>query len=180
MVLRFFSGIFFLVALLFSYISWANPSERLEQLKMTHRFGIGLSGGGALAVMGIEGDVNVTENFSISGGLGTGIDFSTVMLKGRWFLMGEWVSPYLGLGISRWWTDGTTSKDIGPSVLRNKFLSGMSDYSQGFSVWILSPTLGVQFMHPQGFAISAEIQYLFKMLNFSNGTYAGLGVHWYF
>lgn len=161
-------------------LGFGNASERLEQLKMSRRFGVGLSAGGGLAVFGVEADVNVTENFSITGGLGSGIDYSTLMLKGRWFLMGEWVSPYLGVGISRWWTDGTAEKNIGPTVLTKRFLEGVSDYSQGFNVWIVSPTLGVQFMHPKGFAISAELQYLFKLFNLASGTYAGMGVHWYF
>lgn len=158
----------------------ANPSERLESMKMARRFGVGISAGGALAVFGVEADVNVTENFSLTGGLGSGIDYSTLMLKGRWFLMGEWVSPYIGMGLSRWWTDGTAEKDIGPSVLVNRFLEGVSDYSNGFNVWIISPTIGVQFMHQKGFAVSAELQYLFRLFDFSNGTYAGMGIHWYF
>ena len=177
---RAFLGLAISFCLFATSLSFASPSERLEGLKMARRFGVGVSAGGALAVFGVEADVNVTESISISGGLGSGIDYSTLMLKGRWFLMGEWVSPYLGMGLSRWWTDGTAEKNIGPSVLVNRFLDGVSDYSNGFSVWIVSPTLGVQFMHPKGFAISAELQYLFRLFDFSNGTYAGMGVHWYF
>jgi hypothetical protein len=175
---------FIRLAIVFSLIStswcFANPSERLEQIKMARRFGVGVSAGGALAVFGVEADVNITENFSVSVGLGSGIDYSTAMAKARWYLLGEWVSPYVGVGVSRWWTDGTAERNIGPSVLVNRFLSGVTDYSNGFNVWILSPSIGVQFMHPKGFAVSAELQYLFRLFDFSNGTYAGMGIHWYF
>lgn len=170
----------FSILMLLGAIAWAAPSEKLEALKMSRRFGVGLSGGGSLAVFGVEADVNITENFSLSSGLGSGIDYSTFMVKGRWFLMGEWVSPYIGFSLARWWTDGTTATQIGPSILANRFLAGQTDYKTGFNVWLVSPSLGVQFMHPKGFAVSAEIQYLFRLFSFSNGTYAGLGIHWYF
>ena len=45
--------------------------RELEDLKMEHRFGMGISAGGPLAVLGIEGDVNINSELSISGGLGT-------------------------------------------------------------------------------------------------------------
>src|SRR4051812_49308480 len=70
----------------------------LEDLKMRKRFGLGMSAAGPLSMVGIEADVNITEDFSVSGGIGTGIDYSTFMVKGRYFLLGEWVSPYIGGG----------------------------------------------------------------------------------
>lgn len=164
--------------LLLSTFAFA-ATEQMEELKMKKRFGAGLSAAGPLSVLGIEADVNLTENISVSAGLGTGMDYSTMMLKAKYYLLGESVSPYFAAGIARWWTDGTNEKNIGPSVLANKFLE-QSDYSKGFNVWMLYPAVGVQFIHPLGFSIYAEAQYLFKMFNFANGTYAGLGVYWYF
>jgi hypothetical protein len=147
---------------------------------MSHRFGIGVTAGGALAVLGGVADVNITENFSLGVGFGTGLDYSTCMVQGRYFLLGEWVSPYVGLSFARWWSDGTAATSVGPGILANRFLGPGYDLTQGFSVFLLAPALGVQFMHPMGFAISAEIQYLFRMVDFANGTYAGLSAHWYF
>lgn len=158
----------------------ATASRTLEELRMAKRFGIGFSAAGPLAVMGVEADVNVNENLSISGGIGTGLDYSTFMVKARYFLLGEWVSPYVAAGFARWWTSGTSEKAISPSVLANKFLEPGYDYRQGFSVFIFHPAIGVQFMHPMGFSFFAEVQYLFKLFSMANGTYAGLGMHWYF
>ncbi len=152
---------------------------RLEEIKLKKRWGVGLSAGGPLSMMGIEFDVNVAEDISFSGGIGTGLHYNTMMMKGRYFLLGEWVSPYLAMGIARWWSNGTKAQDIGPSVLANKFLAG-EDPRRGFDVVMLTPALGVQFMHPMGFEVFAEIYYLFKLVNFTNGTYAGMGLHWYF
>lgn len=152
----------------------------LEELRMAKRFGLGLSAAGPLSVMGIEIDFNVTENFSVSGGIGTGLDYSTFMVKGRYFLLGESVSPYLGLAVARWFTNGTPVRSISPSILANKFLDPGYNVGQGFSVWILCPAVGVQFMHVVGFSFFAEVQYMFRMFNMANGTYAGLGTHWYF
>lgn len=152
----------------------------LEELRMAKRFGVGFSAAGPLSMLGIEADVNLTPLVSLSAGVGTGIDYSTMMLKTRYFLLGEWVSPYVGLAVSRWWTDGTTEERVSPSVLMNRFLGPGYDLSQGFNLWILSPSVGVQFMHPMGVAFFAELHYLFKMVDLANGTYAGMGVHWYF
>ncbi len=183
--MRTFSKWIGMVGLLFGFSVGAAPQENgaassLQQMKLAKRFGVGVSAGGPLAIFGVEADVNVTEELSITGGLGTGLNYSTFMLKGRYFLMGDWVSPYLGMAIARWWTDGTTATSIGPSVLTSQFLGAGYDYTKGFSVFLLSPAVGVQFMHPMGFAINAELQYLFRLFDFSNGTYAGLSAHWYF
>lgn len=152
----------------------------LAEIRMEKRFGVGLGAAGPLSVLGVEGDVNLTEVFSVAGGIGTGLDYSTFMAKGRYFLLGKSVTPYFGAGIARWWTMGTKETKLKPSVLANKFLSPADDPSQGFSIFLFYPLVGVQFLHPSGFSVSAELQYLFKLMNFANGTYAGLGVHWYF
>ncbi|MFM8314201.1 MAG: outer membrane protein [Deltaproteobacteria bacterium] len=154
-------------------------NETFEELKMKKRFGIGVTAAGPLSVLGLEIDINVNEEFSMSGGLGTGLDYSTFTLKGKYFLLGERVSPYIGGGVARWWTDGTRETNVGPSVLKNKFLSG-NDFSDGFNVWMLYPALGVQYLHPSGVSLYAEILALFKLPSLANGTYAGLGALLYF
>lgn len=163
-----------------SILTASEESITLEELKMQKRFGIGVSAAGPLSVMGVEVDVNVSESISVGGGVGTGLDYSTFMIKGRYFLMGEWVSPYAALGFARWWTDGTKQTQLGPSVLVNRFLDAQYDYSKGFDIFMVYPGVGVQFMHPLGVSFFAEIQYLFKLMDFASGTYAGLGMHWYF
>jgi len=169
-----------LLCLLAAPVFAATSSLTLDELKMQKRFGIGLAAGGGLAVMGLEVDFNLTETFSMTGGIGTGVDYSTFNVKARYYMPGKWVSPYIGAGFARWWSGGTDAKQIGPSVLANKFIDPGQDLRQGFSVFILYPTLGVQFMHAMGFSVSGEVMYLFKVPDFANGTYAGLSAHWYF
>lgn len=152
----------------------------VEELKERKRFGMGLSGGGLLSVLGIEADINLSGAMSFSIGIGTGLDYNTMMAKMRFFLPGQWVSPYLGFGVGRWWTDGTRETNIGPSILANQFLGGKTDHTQGFNVWVVSPSLGVQFMHPMGIGFFAELQQIFKVFSMANGTYGGMGIHWYF
>lgn len=151
----------------------------IEEIKMKKRVGLGVAAAGPFSVLGVELDININEEISISGGLGTGLDYSTFAVKGRYFLLGERFSPYLGAGLARWWTDGTSETNLGPSVLKNKFLSG-SDYRDGFNLWILYPAIGIQYLHPTGIAIYGEIQALFKLPTLANGTYAGLGALLYF
>ncbi len=152
----------------------------LEELRMEKRFGFGFSAAGPLSLLGIEFDFNVTPEVSIGGGMGTGLDYSTMMVKGRYFLLGKTVSPYIGVGLARWWSQGTNEKNLSPSILQKKFLKPGSDLSDGFNVFLVYPVIGVQLMQPNGLSVFAEVQYLIKLLTLANGAYAGLGMHWYF
>lgn len=158
----------------------STSQTNVEELKESKRFGLGISGGGLLSMLGIEADINLSGAVSFSIGIGTGLDYNTMMAKLRFFLPGQWVSPYLGVGVGRWWTDGTRETKIGPSILANQFLGGRTDHTQGFNVWLVSPSLGVQFMHPAGIGFFAELQQIFRVFSMANGTYGGMGIHWYF
>ena len=162
----------------------AEPKElksvELSELRMRKRFGVGFSAAGPLSILGMEIDVNLTENFSIGAGIGTGLDYSTFMVKGRYFLLGEAVSPYVAAGFARWQSDGSTPTRLAPSMLTQTFLAPGYDVTQGFEVLLVYPAIGVQFMHVMGMSVYAEAQYLFKLFDFANGLYAGMGIHWYF
>lgn len=159
--------------------SISGAASFLEEFKQERRFGAGFAVGGPLSAVGIEIEFNIEPEFSLSGGIGSGFDYSSFAVKGKYFLLGDQVSPYFFAGFARWWSQGTTQTDIGPSVLKNVFLSG-EDPRNGFSVWTLYPGIGVQFLHDTGFSVYLEAMYLFRLLNFSNGTYAGLGASWFF
>jgi len=172
-----------LTILFFSYSLTAASSagqNSLETLKMEKRFGIGVVAGGPLSIFGIEIDINISEDFSLSGGIGTGIDYSTLALKGRYYLLGRSVSPYVGFGVARWWADSLKSADLAPALVSNNFLGDGFKPEDGLNLFLLYPVLGVQYLHPMGIEFSAEVMYLFKLLNFANAAYAGVGVHWYF
>lgn len=155
------------------------PAASLEDQKMKHRFGIGLAGGGSLAILGLESDINLLPEWSVSVGLGTGIDYSSFSLRTKLYLMGEWVSPYVGAGVARWWSDGTNVTRFSPSMLHNQFLDGANP-SDGFNVWLVYPVAGVQFMTQWGFAVYAEYQYFFRLFTLASASYGGAGFHWYF
>lgn len=155
-------------------------SMKVEEMRLERRFGFGACGGGQLSMMGIEMDINLSETMSMGGGFGTGVDYSTAMVKARYYISGQWVSPYLSASLARWWTDGTSERNIRPSVLANKFLTPGQDLSNGFDITLFSPAFGVQFMHHTGLSFYFELEYLFKLVDLANGTYAGMGMLWYF
>lgn len=165
--------------LLMAFLSSLSMAGFLHDFKQERRFGAGVGVGGPLSALGLEVEFNVTPEVSISGGMGSGMDYSTFAVKGKYYLLGDQVSPYFLVGFARWWTNGTLERNIGPSVLKNIFLEGR-DPRDGFSIWTLYPGIGVQWMHDSGFAIYLEALYLFKVPNFSNGTYAGMGASWFF
>lgn len=168
----------YLIWLIFILSTVGNASF-LEDFKNERRFGAGVGAGGPLSALGLEIEFNLEPKISLVGGLGTGGSYSTLAAKGRYFLLGDQVSPYFLVGIARWWSAGTMEREIGPSVLKNVFLQG-ADPRNGFSVWTLYPGIGVQFIHDSGFSVYLEAHYLFKIPNFANGTYAGMGVSWFF
>ena len=146
---------------------------RLEELKISRRFGIGAAAAGAHGVMGIEVDVNLTPEVSLGAGVGTGIDYKSMMAKLRYFLPGEWVSPYVAFGAARWWSEGNVdSLRLYPTFLRRMAPSALDTL-------ILFPAFGVQFMQFSGVSFFAELQYLVHVFSLDHGSYAGLGMHWY-
>ncbi|NBX91818.1 MAG: hypothetical protein EB078_10360 [Proteobacteria bacterium] len=165
-----------LIALVITNLTYASF---MADFRLERRFGVGLGVGGPLSVLGLEVEFNLSSDVSLVGGIGSGHDYSTFAARGKYFFLGDQVSPYFLLGFARWWSQGTTQTDVGPAVLKNIFLQG-EDPRQGFSVWTVYPGIGVQFIHDSGFSMYAEAHYLFKMPSFSNGTYAGLGASWFF
>jgi hypothetical protein len=155
------------------------PAVSTGDLRMQKRFGIGFGAAGPLAVFGIEADFNITEQISATVGFGTGVDYTSWMAEARYFLFDHWISPYLGVGLARWWTDGTKEKRLGPSALTQNLLPGGTNPENGFSLFMFYPALGVQLYHPMGFALSAEIEQLFRLFSLGNATYGGLSFHWY-
>ena len=151
-----------------------------DEVRSQKPFGLGLSAGGALAVMGVELDVNLDDSWSVTAGVGTGLDYSTATVKARYALVSHWISPYLALGIARWWTAGTKETVFTPSLLNERFLRNETDFSRGFSLFLAYPAVGVQLLHPRGVDVYFEADYLTKLFDFSGGLRMGLGVHWYF
>lgn len=168
------------MVLVFVLARVAGALTMVEDLRLQKRFGIGVSAAGQLAMMGVEIDVNFSEFLSVGAAVGTGIDYSTSFLKTRYYLSGQWVSPYFAAALARWWSSGTRETSLRPSVLANKFLEPGQNLRQGFDIWIISPSFGVQFMHSTGLSFYAELEYFFKLPSFVNGTYAGMGILWYF
>ncbi len=149
----------------------------LAELRVARRVGIGVSAAGPLAILGVDIDVNLAENFSLGIGLGTGFDYTSMMLKSRLFLLGERASPYLGLGLARWWGQNAQGISVGPSLLTHDFVAGKTG---PFSIFMIYPTFGVQLMTPTGFEFYGELEYLVTLFNFAGGLYGALGFHWYF
>ncbi len=154
----------------------------LKRFRMEHRFGLGVSFGGPLAIAGLEVDVNVSEALSIGAGLGTGFPYTTLMLKGRYFLLGRHASPYFGAGVAHWSSGPITggASSLKPALLPHSLLSAPTTVStNGFSVFLFYPCFGVQVASYSGFTFFAELEYFFSLFSFGNGAYGAAGVQWY-
>jgi len=162
-----------------SFFCLVSQGGFLEDFKMERRFGFGLAVGGPYSQMGIETEFNLNPDWSLAGGVGRGDGYSSFAIRGKYFLLGDQVSPYFLFGFARWRGMGISKEDLSPSVLKNVFLAD-EDPQNGFSVWTAYPGIGVQFIHDTGFSCFFEAHYLFKLPNLASGTYAGLGMSWFF
>ncbi|NBX81568.1 hypothetical protein EBQ90_00540, partial [bacterium] len=99
------------VFLLMVFLSSLSVAGFLHDFKQERRFGAGVGVGGPLSALGLEVEFNVTPEVSISGGMGSGMDYSTFAVKGKYYLLGDQVSPYFLVGFARWWTNGTLERN---------------------------------------------------------------------
>lgn len=158
----------------------SSEATSLGALREEKRFGVGVTAGGPLGVFGLQADVHVNDWLSVNVGYGTGIEFTTWNFAARAILPGQWVAPWFGLGLARWWTDGTPERRPGPSLLADRLLSKTEDPTKGFSAYLLYPAIGVDWALPSGLTFTLELDSLFRLFSMRQAFYGGAAARWYF
>lgn len=155
-------------------------------LREKKRVGIGTSVAGPLGVLGVMLDVNLTARDSFLAGYGTGFSYQAYTFQYKRMLAGEWLLPYMALGLSRWYTTGE-NKPVGetqPSFLAGQFLSESEKESGEFSEFILYPAFGLQYMQLNGdwvgLSFYAEVDWLVDIDDFEAAPSIGVGALYYF
>ena len=175
--------IFFLLILCqFSYAS-EDSNQLAQELRENHRFGIGTQIAGTLGVMGLIADINISSNMSIAGGIGTGFDYNSYMLKYRYLLLAKKVHPYFGIAYNQWSSSSPIAKPskVSPQFLVEKFLTPEElENEQGFAKHFLTPLFGVQYLSPVGLSIFAELNLMADIFTFTSNFYWSIGFMWYF
>lgn len=160
------------------------PSQASD-IKLDHRFGTGLLVAGAAGILGLGIDINLNPFFSTTAFMGTGYEFTAVGVKAQYYILGESVHPYIGAGYATWFASpGILNLDkINPSLIYGSLLNAdqkAAAFKNGFSLHLIYPTFGIQFVHETQFSVSAELMYLFNITDFSGSPYVGLNSYYYF
>lgn len=154
-------------------------------IKLDHRFGAGVMIAGGAGVLGAAFDVNFNPFLSTSAYIGTGHEFTAIGFKAQYYILGSVVHPFIGLGYSNWFA-GPGIQNINKINPKLIYLSLLNDeqranaFRDGFSVHLIYPTFGVQFVHESQFSVAAEIMYLFDITDFQGSPYFGISNYYYF
>jgi len=161
----------------FEYSSSASKLERV--------FGLGFVAAGAYGVFGVETDFSLMDAWTFGFGLGTGMTYSSWGAHSRYlFRQGEALTPFVELGYSNWHLGKLSSReaDILPLHLANRFFQKNPNGSlvEGDTAHIIYPGFGVNYIMKSGLAVTAQVQYMIHLRDFSGGLAGSTGLYYYF
>lgn len=155
-------------------------------LKATKKIGISATFAGPVGLFGTNLDINFTEDFALSLGVGLSQGFNSFNVHMKRTLGGESFQPYFAAGYSRWSARGNEGsvEQTTPGVLADKFLSDREKRTGEFVENIIYPGLGLQYLTLdgdwQGLGVFAELQVLLDLDDIAVGTTASVGSIYYF
>jgi len=146
-------------------------------------FGIGIVGAGSYGIYGTELEFAFDEQTTFAVGLGTGMSFSTWGFHGRRFFNSSGrLSTFMEAGYANWYMgkSPTQPRESVGNYLAYRFFFENSDVQQRKRVDILYPSIGVMGHFKSGLALSAQLQYMVALHDFSGGLYGSAGLYFYF
>lgn len=157
----------------------------MAQERVDRRVAAGLIVAGRAGIMGLDGEVNITESWSVGVSLGTGVDYTTVGVRGRFYLLSKYVNPFVGFGYSKWYTSHgiPRSGDVNPRTVVEDLLipSQMESLAlDGFNLDLLTPEVGIQYYSGKGYAISGAFIFLSNVSQGRGAPYGEFMVQWFF
>lgn len=88
-------------------------------MKANKKLGAGLALGGALGQFGALAELNLDPSRALLIGMGTGPGYGTFTLQGKYNFEALYISPYVKVGYSKWFSAGKVPSDAtGSDVLR--------------------------------------------------------------
>jgi hypothetical protein len=154
-------------------------------IKGERRMGLSTTFAGAIGLAGLAIDLNLTERFSYSIGLGGARGFQSFNMNIRNYFSSNNFQTYFTAGYSRWYSSsGDKVTSTSPPFMAKKFLSAKERASGNFSENIIYPGLGAQYISPsgewKGFGFYFEALYLLDIEDFEAAPTAGLGATYLF
>lgn len=179
------------LSLIFSQASQAientNESDPESQAELSfnprddYRFGVGTLIGGPLGVVGIVADMNWYSLVNAEVGAGSGIYFDSYVMQGRYLVLDNALTPYLGVGLAYW--DSTSNgpkmaQNSEPAVKLGLVKEDGTDLRGGLVLLPLS--LGIHYMADNGLTLFADFEFIISSTNLNGLPYGALGLQWFF
>ncbi|MCB0351335.1 MAG: hypothetical protein KDD38_09145 [Bdellovibrionales bacterium] len=163
-----------------------NSFSGSEALKAVKKIGIQTTLAGATGLAGLNLDINFTQDFAFSMGVGISRGFQAFNAHIKRSLGSGNVAPYFVGGYSRWYSVGAEERveRTSPPLLANKFLTAKERATGIFAKDIIYPGLGLQYLitdgEMQGLGFFAEVMMLVDVNDLLAGGTGGIGSIYYF
>lgn len=146
-----------------------------------YRFGVGTMVGGPFGILGIIADMNWESLINAELGVGSGIYFDSYSIHGRYLILDDPLTPYVGAGLAYW--DGVTN---GPKMAHNSEpavklgLVQEDGTNLRGGILLLPLSFGLHYMSDQGLSLFGDFEFIISPSHGSAIPYGGLGFQWYF
>lgn len=143
-------------------MSYSSTLKMREELRM----GAGVSVGGQLGVVGINGEFNFEDENSVIAGFGIGPGYNSVQLAWKHAFEGDYIAPYFTAGYSRWY-NSSNSGDTNKSSVLDRVLTDDEKKTGKFGTDFLNASFGLQYNQLSGtffgFSCYAEIVGMYEV-----------------
>jgi hypothetical protein len=182
--------IIILTSLLISQIAWSaiNGESVLTkydsniQMRDHRKVGVGLQLGGSTGLLGLFVDLNFENQDGAQVGLGQGVGFSAFSIAWKHSFEGQYISPYMLLGWSRWFNSAGLQKP--ESHILDQTLNAAEKAESRFGLDFIETSVGAQYQELEGeYAGAGFFAQATLMSSLSRGKiipHASLGISYYF
>ena len=126
----------------------AHYSSNLK-LREERKLGLGTQLGGGLGMAGLDLEINIDGINSVIAGVGTGNGYGTFQVLWRRSFEGQYLSPYVTAGWSRWY-NSSNATEYKNSLILDRALNTTEKETGRFGVDFLTASAGVQYHQLSG------------------------------
>lgn len=153
-------------------------------LRGIRRAGISFSAAGELGLFGTKVELNLTPQWSVSGGVGGSSDFRSFSFQATRYMLGTNFLPYSGVGIARWFGNPGVISSSSPNVLSDTLLNATDRRNGRVRELLITPRLGLQYLTTEGqyagYGFFAEVVVLVDIVDLVMAPTGSLGLSYYF
>jgi len=120
------------------------------ELKQNKRIGAGLAVGGVSGVLGVSAELNLAPAETLVIGMGTGPSYGTFNLQGKYNFEAEYLTPFVKLGYSKWFSSGTIPSTAATSETLRQVYSEKDLRAGKFDASFAVASIGAEYNQLEG------------------------------